>query len=129
MALVVPARRSRRGVWLLLFAVVAGVAVWGLGIQVPPGPRAPKVFDPDRLADLETRMWQHYYSQENATLFGTLVLTLREQFRYPWFKAGLAGFHLARAAARFGRAQSGYEIALPDLESAYRIARDWTGAG
>jgi hypothetical protein len=129
MALTVPVRRSRRGVWLVLLAIVLGAAVWGLGIHAPPGPRSARAFEPNRMADLEVRMWRSYYQQETATLFGTLVIALREQFQYPWAKAARAAFHLSRAASRFGRAQSGYEVVLPDLERAYRIARDWTGAG
>jgi hypothetical protein len=124
-----PVRRSRRGLWLVVLVIVLGAAVWGLGIQAPPGPRAGRDFDPDRLADFEVRMWRAYYQQENATLFTTLLRALREQFRYPWAKAALASYYLGHAASTFGRAQSNYEVVLPDLERAYRIARDWSGAG
>ena len=62
-------------------------------------------------------------------LFRGLVTMLHEQNRYAWSTAIGAGFHLARAAATFGNARGDYERVLPDLERAYRTARDWTHAG
>jgi len=85
-------------------------------------------FDPDRLADLEVRMWQAYYAKERARLFGLLVTMLHEQYRYPWATAAREGFHLARAASTFGDLRGGYDRVLPDLEAAYATAREWTGA-
>jgi hypothetical protein len=88
-----------------------------------------RVFDPDRVAELEVDMWQAYYTKANVRLFRDLVILLREQYRYTWARAGVAGFHLARAAARFGNMRADYEQVIPDLTAAYAIARDWTGAG
>jgi hypothetical protein len=87
-----------------------------------------KDFEADRIAALEVDMWQAYYRKENVRLFRDLVVSLREQYRYTWVRAARAGFHLARAAATFGSARSNYEQVLPDLERAFGIARDWTGA-
>jgi hypothetical protein len=87
-----------------------------------------RTFDPQRVARLETHMWQAYYARANARLFRLLVATLREQYRYSYARAAHAGFHLARAAARFATMQGEYSQVLPDLVSAYRIARAWTGA-
>ncbi len=98
-------------------------------IAAPPGPRSLRVFDPDRMADLEVDMWQAYYAHERVRLFRDLVVSLHEQNRYPWAKAVGAGFHLARAAATFADLRSGYEQVLPDLERAYGTAKQWTGAG
>ncbi len=112
---------------------VGVVAVVALGYIVfvarPPGPRSLRVFDAPRMADLELDMWQAYYAKENVRLFRGLVTMLHEQYRYPWGKALVAGFHLARAAATFGNATSDYERVLPDLARAYAIAKDWTHAG
>jgi hypothetical protein len=83
-------------------------------------------FNPDRIAELEVRMWQAYYGKQKARLFTLLVVTLREQYRYSWAKATLAAFHLARAATTFAEARSDYEQVLPDLERAYAIAKHWT---
>jgi len=124
------ARKSgRRILWLIVLLALAGFATWGLAVHTPPGPRSARAFDPDRLADLEVEMWQAYYARENAALLRALVVTLREQFRYPWSKATRAAVYLARAASTFGKAQADYERVLPDLERAYTISRDWTGAG
>jgi len=114
-----------------LSLVVAAVA--GLGylifVAAPPGPRSIRVFDPDRVADLELDMWQAYYAREKVRLFRGLLISLHEQNRYPWAKAAVAGFHLARAAATFAEARSDYEQVLPDLERAYATEREWTQAG
>ena len=40
-----------------------------------------RAFDPDRLADLEVRMWQAYYAKERSRLVGLLVTMLHEQYR------------------------------------------------
>jgi hypothetical protein len=119
---------SRR---VMVLGLAAGLIVAGGAVAVhpPPGPRSARVFDPDRLADLEVEMWQAYYRRERVTLFRLLVVALREQFHYPWSKATLAAFHLARAAAAFGARTGDYEPVVPDLRRAYQIAREWTGAG
>ena len=113
-------------------AAFAAVAIAGLAyvLLVPPaGARSLRQFDADRMADLELRMWQAYYAKQNVRLFGLLVTTLREQYRYSWMVAAREGFHLARAASRFGNATGHYEDVLPDLEAAYTTARDWLQAG
>lgn len=111
-----------------LLLVVVTVAVYALGFQTPPGPRSLRAFTPDRVASLEREMWQAYYQKQKPRLFGLLVVTLREQYRYTWARAAQAAFHLARAAAWFGDARGGYERVVPDLEAAYTIARDWSSS-
>ena len=81
-------------------------------------------FDPDRPADLETRMWQTYYDRSRARLFRLLVVMLRGQYEYSWATAVEEAFHLARAASTFADVDLGYERVLPDLEHAYQAARD-----
>ncbi len=98
-------------------------------VSAPAGPRSLRDFEPDRLADLELRMWQAYYAKENVRLFGLLVTTLREQYHYSWLTATKEGYHLARAAATFGNARSDYEQVLPDLEAGYLTAKNWLHAG
>jgi hypothetical protein len=109
---------------VLLLAVGAAYVVFA----APPGPRSLRVFDPDRVAELEVDMWQAYYAKQRFRLFKDLVVSLHEQNRYSWAKAVVAGFHLARAAATFGDLRGEYEQVLPELERAYTIARDWTMA-
>jgi hypothetical protein len=110
---------------------LAGVlALASVVLTVPPaGPRSLRMFDPDRVAALELDMWQAYYAKQNVRLFRGLVTLLHEQNRYSWARAGQAGFHLARAAARFGNLRADYQTVLPDLERAYAIQKAWVGAG
>ena len=108
----------------ILTAALLTVVLY-VALAAPSGPRSLRVFDPDRLAALELDMWQAYYARENVRLFRGLVVSLHEQCRYPWLKAGIVAFHLARAAATFGTARDHYERVLPDLEAAYTIERDW----
>lgn len=80
-------------------------------------------FDPDRLADLELRMWQAYYRRQSVRLFGLLVRANREQAGVTWPRAVQAACFLARAAVRFGRAQGDYDRFEPDIASGYRALR------
>jgi hypothetical protein len=118
--------------WLSRAAIaVAILAAFGLAFALTPprGPRSMRQFDAGRLANLEVRMWQAYYGQERARLFGLLVTLLHEQYHYSWATATVEGFHLARAAATFADLEQNYDVVLPDLETAYTTLRSWTGAG
>ena len=112
----------------IVVAILLAFAI-AFAVTPPRGPRSMRVFNPDRLADLEVRMWQAYYAKERARLFGLLVTMLHEQYRYSWAVATIEAFHLARAAATFGDLRSGYEVVLPDLEAAYSTAKSWLRAG
>jgi hypothetical protein len=103
---------------LLAYSATAGASAGSL-----------RRFDPDRMADLELRMWQAYYARERVRLFGLLVAMMRQQNHYSWTTAAHEGFYLARAAATFGDARSNYEQVLPDLERAYGIAKESLNAG
>jgi hypothetical protein len=117
----------RRTRWTIV-GIVAVVAAYALFVQTPPGPRSIREFDADRVAHLEVEMWKAYYDKRNVRLFLLLTQLLREQRRYPWAKAATEGFYLARPAAQFARMSGGYDAVLPDLEVAYGMAKDWTGA-
>jgi hypothetical protein len=114
---------------LAIAAVVLLAFVIAFAVTPPRGPRSLRVFKPDRLAELEVRMWQAYYAKERVRLFTLLVTMLHEQYRYSWATATVEGFHLARAAAKFGDLRRGYEVVLPDLEAAYSTAKSWLRAG
>ena len=118
-------RRSTRVVVVLL--AIASFAL-AFALTPPRGARSLRVFDAERLASLETRMWQAYYAKERVRLFSLLVTLLHEQYHYSWATATLEGFHLARAAATFADLEGGYDVVLPDLEAAYAKAQSWTGA-
>ena len=119
---------SRRR-WVIGAVVIVFCAVFLYAATAAPAQRSLRQFDPQRMADLETRMWQAYYAKERLRLFGLLVTLLREQYHYSWATALTEGFHLARAAATFGDARADYEQVLPDLEQAYATAKQWLGAG
>jgi hypothetical protein len=120
---------TRRSRFLAVAFLMTAAGAASLAVTPPGGPRSMRHFNAGHLADLELRMWQAYYAKENLRLFGLLVTTLREQYRYSWATAAIEAFHLARAAARFGALKGNYEVTLPDLEAAYARARDWTHAG
>jgi hypothetical protein len=116
--------------WWPLPAVCMAVAVMAYWLTAAPsGPRSIREFDPGRTADLELRTWQAYDARARVRMFALVVAMLREQYHYSWSTAAIEGFHLARAAARFGDTTSDYEIVLPDLEAAYETARRWLSAG
>ena len=78
-------------------------------------------FDPDRLAALETRMWQAYYRRQPGRLFGTLVLALREQAGASWARSIAAAILLTRAAVGFARSTGHYERFATDIGRGYRV--------
>jgi hypothetical protein len=119
---------TRKQIWLLIVTAAIAGGLYLFIFDAPPGPRSLRTFDPDRTADLEVDMWRVYYQHQNVQLFTDLVTLLHEQNGYPWAKACGAGYHLARAASTFAESHTGYELLLPDLESAYTTARDWTHA-
>lgn len=119
---------SKKRIALLVLILLIGAGTYAAAFVAPPGPHALNQFDPERTADLEVDMWKVYYQHDDTRLFMDLVTLLHEQNRYPWGKACIAAYHLARAASTFSESHTGYELLLPDLESAYAISRDWSHA-
>src|SRR5262245_8989991 len=99
----------------LLVVLVLGGIVYYLGwVMRPSGPISHRAFQPDRLAELELDMWQAYYAKAKFRLFRGLVVSLHEQYRYPWATSIRAAFYLARAASTFADLRSDYDQVLPD---------------
>lgn len=71
--------------------LIAAMLTYGLA-STPPGPRTLRRFDPDRMADLELRMWQAYYAKEkyacSVCRFGVFEVRERED---PLYVAGAGG--------------------------------------
>jgi len=84
------------------------------------GSRWGKDFDPDDLANLETRMWKAYYRRQPARLFVMLNKALRAQAQVSWPRALKASLLLTRAAAGFARSNGDYERFAPDIVRGYR---------
>jgi hypothetical protein len=80
-------------------------------------------FDPDRLAELELRMWKAYYRRQPLRLAVLLIQANRAQAGVAWPKAVIAAFYLARAAVGFGSATGDYDRFRPDIARGYR----WLG--
>jgi hypothetical protein len=82
-------------------------------------------FEPDRLADLETRMWKAYYRKQPARLYGYLLQGLHEQAHASWPRAVAASLFLTKAAAQFGNtfglADPDYDRFAPDIARGYRL--------
>lgn len=116
-----------RGRWVIAVVLLAFV-YWLLAVRAPSGPRSPRAFDPDKLADFEVGMWQAYYAKQKLTLFRLLAASLREQYHLSWSKAAAVAFRWADAAATFGDATTDYGQVLPDLEKGYAEIKAWTGA-
>src|SRR5258705_11890179 len=87
--------------WIAVALVVVLALSYLVFVHTPSGPRSVRHFDPDRIAALEVDMWQAYYAKRNVRLFADLVAMLREQYRYTWGSARIAGFRVARGPARF----------------------------
>ena len=77
-------------------------------------------FDPDDLANLETRMWKAYYRRQPARLFILLIRAMRVQAQVSWPRALKASLLLTRAAAGFARSTGDYDRFAPDIVRAYR---------
>lgn len=112
---------------LVFLGVLCAVGYVGF-LWVPPGPKAPGAFDPEKLARLHYEVFQAYDSGADFGLFVGYTKLLREQNKYSWFRAIDAGFHMARAMSAARTVHSHYEQLLPDLEYAYTVERDWLGA-
>jgi hypothetical protein len=84
------------------------------------GSRWGREFDPDELADLETRMWKAYYRRQPARLFVLLIKALRAQAQASWPRALRASLLLTRAAAGFARSSGDYQRFAPDIVRGYR---------
>jgi hypothetical protein len=78
-------------------------------------------FDPDELADLETRMWKAYYRRQPVRLFGLLVLALREQAHASWPRALASAVLLTKGAIGFAQATGDYDRFAPDIARGYRL--------
>jgi len=60
----------------MILAVFGGGLVWYVGFHDRP---LPMNFDPARIAQAETRMWQAYYAGNGVDMAVEMVVLLREQ--------------------------------------------------
>ena len=109
------ASRSRSLKWCL--AIVLFLAAFAGARFVFGSPK----FDPDRVAESETRMWQAYYTGDRTQLGLELISLLRYQYSISLLEARDIAERLANAALKFHAAKGNYEtVVLPELTDAYR---------
>jgi hypothetical protein len=113
--------RSKLVVVLVLVAILAVIG-WDLR-----GPHRASLrdFDPDAVAELETRMWRAYYERREGPLFRDMARLLRTQYHLPWLRSYSVAYAASRAAFEFkrGRVRTDYELALPYLRRYYAAIR------
>jgi hypothetical protein len=112
---------------LLMIAALAMLIYMGF-FAVPGNMRSETAFNPDELAARELAVWQSAQARDE---FGTLLnttLMLREQYRYPWARAGQASYYLGRATVQFVDFRTRFERVLPDLEDAAAVEKSWRQA-
>lgn len=85
-----------------------------------PGKPLAIVFDAEKVAMAEARMWRAYYAENPVAIGMELLQLMTTQFNLPRRKALAVTQPLMRAAQTFEKVRSGYHSAvLPDLVEAY----------
>ncbi len=110
--------------------MIAGLAlgVYAGFFQTPTGAGTLNAFDPEKVAQFELAAWQAKHAKSDFGFYSNNVQMLREQYRYPWWKAALAGYYISRATTQFLEMHNRYERALPDLEDAAAVEKGWLKA-
>jgi hypothetical protein len=88
-----------------------------------------RVFDPARVAQLETRMWRSYYEQRYVALLVDLYALNRDEYGFSPADSLAIAWYAARAAQTFQPSRSHAEAqkALPMLERYYAVLRERGG--
>jgi len=116
---------ARRTAFLLL---IVGVLASLLYLFIPSNGSL-RVFNPETMAALETRMWRHYYEGRYGALGLDLYLVTRGQYHLsPWAAAWMA-YNSTVAARVFQESHNRLqaEAAVPYLERSYRCLAENTG--
>ena len=84
-----------------------------------------RVFDPARVARLETRMWRSYYEERYAALLVDLYALNREEYGFSPTDSLAIALYAAQAARTFQptRSRAEAQSALPLLERYYAVLR------
>jgi len=109
----------------LVTLAALGLLVYMTFFATPTGAHGAGGFDPEELANRQVAVWQSIKAKEEFSLYVNTVRMLREEHRYTWYKAAVAGWYLSRALFEFSGLQTRFERVLPDLEAAATIERDW----
>ncbi len=115
---------KRKKLILIICATAIFLVGWCLNITF-----SQSEFNPEKLAQMETQMWQAYYSGNKTELGLLLISILRSQYGLSLLEAKNIGELLASSAMKFRAAESDYEtVALPDLTKAYSRIKKNTDA-
>jgi hypothetical protein len=114
-------RTERRGFRWLTAAFLLGLAAYVFW----PRDAHLRLFDPARVARLETRMWRSYYEQRYAALFADLYTLNREDYGFSPADSLAIAWYAAQAARTFQptRSRAEAQSALPLLERYYAVLR------
>ena len=109
---------------LLTVGLLALLVYMGF-FATPDGGTGPGAFSPQRVAALETALWQSARAGEEMAAFTNGVLFQRELYRYSWFRSVQSGLALSRAAIQFARMTTRFERALPNLTEIAAVEQVW----
>ena len=103
----------------------AALIIWMTHDLTDRTPHDLRAFDGHEVGRLETGMWRSYYGHQRLRMFSELVELLRTQYRLPFWRSTVCGYHAARAAVVFqrGHGRPEYEQALPELVRFYEMIR------
>jgi hypothetical protein len=78
-------------------------------------------FNPDIVAELDTKMWRSYYGKQPVKMFFQFAGLLRTEFHAPFWRSNIMAYYASKAAFVFknGKNQQDYEKALPYLDIYY----------
>jgi hypothetical protein len=117
----VSAQSDRQSIKIAIGMVVLAAVLFA----VVPRNADLRAFDPQRMAERETRMWQHYYDKQYLRLFWDLYASSRAEFRFSpldSFRIALSASHAARLfQPTISREEA--SVALPPLEVYYSLLR------
>ncbi|NQT92770.1 MAG: hypothetical protein HQ559_08415 [Lentisphaerae bacterium] len=116
---------SRVMVRIALCAMAILVAAAARGETPPLVPS----FDPDKVAEAETKMWKAYYSMDKAGVVAQLRTLIQQQHGVTAQQAREISEAFGRSAMMFELASGNYDVlVLPDLTKAYIMAKAASGA-
>jgi len=100
------------------------LAIYAGFFALPGGGRTPSgTYDADQVANYEVEAWKAAKVHNEFSVFLNMVLLLREQHQFTWFRAVQEGYYGAKALNVFSDMTGRYERIMPDLEDAADVER------
>jgi hypothetical protein len=110
-----------RKVFKVVLAIILLLAIWITIEWYWPVKNSIYKFNPNVIAELDTKMWRSYYEKQPVKMFFQFAGLLRNQFHAPFCRSNIMAYYASKAAFVFkkGRNRQDYEKALPYLETYY----------